>query len=116
MAAVLMTRREATAEASLARRRERRKLGMAIAAIIRITETTRSSSIKENPLWLRINSPQAGASVRGRGQGNAGRARHLSSVSHHPEEFYSKRRWGESNTFPGSESERASLGFKARMT
>jgi len=38
-----------------------RKLGTAIDAIIRITATTRSSSIRENPLWLRINSPQVGA-------------------------------------------------------
>src|SRR5258708_21766216 len=54
-----ITRMEATAEASLARMRERRKLGMAMAAMIRITETTRRSSIRENPLWLRINSPQS---------------------------------------------------------
>src|SRR6267154_2032269 len=53
-AAVLMTRREATAEASLARMRDLRKLGTAIAAIIRITATTRSNSIRENPLCLRI--------------------------------------------------------------
>src|SRR5882762_3615000 len=66
-AAVLITRREATAEASLARRRDLRKLGTAIAAMIRITVTTRSSSIRENPLWLRMSSPQAGASARGRG-------------------------------------------------
>src|SRR5882762_3654071 len=66
-AAVLITRREATAEASLARRRDLRKLGTAIAAMIRITVTTRSSSIRENPLWLRMRSPQASASARGRG-------------------------------------------------
>src|SRR5712671_5958377 len=67
MAAVLITRREATAEASLARRRDLRKLGTAMAAMIRITATTRSNSIRENPLWLRMNTPQAGASVGGRG-------------------------------------------------
>src|SRR6267142_3555165 len=57
MAAVLITRREATAEASLARRRDLRKLGTAMVAMIRITATTRSNSIKENPLWLRMNTP-----------------------------------------------------------
>src|SRR6267143_2190849 len=69
MAAVLITRREATAEASLARRRDLRKLGTAMAAMIRITATTRSNSIKEKPLWLRMNTPQASASVGGRGLG-----------------------------------------------
>src|SRR6266481_9194784 len=64
-AAVLMTRREATAEASLARMRDLRKLGTAIAAIIRITATTRSSSIRENPLCLRIRSPHKHDSVGG---------------------------------------------------
>ena len=38
-----------------------RKLGTAIDATIRITATTRSNSIRENPLWLRINPPQVGA-------------------------------------------------------
>src|SRR6266513_560568 len=68
-AAVLITRREATAEASLARRRDLRKLGTAIAAMIRITATTSSNSIKEKPLWLRMNTPQASASVGGRRPG-----------------------------------------------
>src|SRR5467141_1117300 len=79
MAAVLITRREATAEASLARRRDLRKLGTAIAAMIRITATTRSNSIKENPLWLRMNTPQASSSVGGRGPGGVGPARNPSS-------------------------------------
>src|ERR1700674_2543295 len=81
MAAVLITRREATAEASLARRRDLRKLGTAMAAMIRITATTRSNSIKENPLWLRMNTPQACASVGGRGPGRVGAARNPSSES-----------------------------------
>src|SRR5882762_3808153 len=79
MAAVLITRREATAEASLARRRDLRKLGTAMAAMIRITATTRSNSIKENPLWLRMNTPQASSSVGGRGPGGVGPARNPSS-------------------------------------
>src|SRR5881628_1071440 len=41
---------------------------MAIAAMIVITATTRSSSIRENPLLLRINSPQPGPFVRGHGR------------------------------------------------
>src|SRR6266446_5771678 len=72
MAAVLITRREATAEASLARSRDLRKLGTAMAAMIRITATTRSNSIKEKPLWLRMNTPQASVSVGGRGPGRVG--------------------------------------------
>src|SRR6266436_4020906 len=79
IAAVLITRREATAEASLARRRDLRKLGTAMAAMIRITATTRSNSIKENPLWLRISTPQASASVGGRGPREARPTRNLSS-------------------------------------
>src|SRR5882762_4975673 len=67
MAAVLIMRREATAAASLARRRDLRKLGTAMAAMIKITATTMSSSIRENPLGLRMNSPRAGAFARGRG-------------------------------------------------
>src|SRR5437870_13390189 len=58
-AAVLITRREATAEASLARRRDLRKLGTAIAAMIKITLTTMSSSIREKPRCLRMNPPEA---------------------------------------------------------
>src|SRR6266478_8712768 len=79
MAAVLITRREATAEASLARRRDLRKLGTAMAAMIRITATTRSNSIKEKPLWLRMNTPQASASVGGRGPGGVRPKRNPSS-------------------------------------
>src|SRR4029077_9358662 len=48
-----MERREATAEASLAAMRERMRLGMAIAAITRITATTINNSIRENPFCLR---------------------------------------------------------------
>jgi hypothetical protein len=50
----------ATAEASLADMREFRKLGMAIAAIIKIIATTIRSSISENAacLFLIIGSPQ----------------------------------------------------------
>src|SRR5260370_26450354 len=58
-AAVLIMRSEATAEASLARRRERRKLGIAIAEIIKMIDTTISSSIKEKPFCFRISPPEA---------------------------------------------------------
>ncbi len=56
-----------------------RKLGTAMAAMIRITATTRSNSIKEKPLWLRMNTPQASASVGGRGPGGARPKRNPSS-------------------------------------
>src|SRR5882762_4438249 len=52
-------RREATAEASLARMRERRKLGIAIAEMIKMTATTRSSSIREKPFCFRMSPPEA---------------------------------------------------------
>jgi hypothetical protein len=58
---------EATAEDSLARCRERRKLGTAMAEMIRMTATTRSNSISENPFRFLINSPEADSSVRLRG-------------------------------------------------
>src|SRR6266550_4110681 len=64
-AAVLITRREATAEASLARRRDLRKLGTAIAAMIRITATTSSNSIKEKPS-SEDESSHAGDSIANR--------------------------------------------------
>src|SRR5215470_10964680 len=49
---------EATAEASVAAIRERRRFGMAIAAITRMMSTTMSSSINENPFcFARIWSP-----------------------------------------------------------
>ncbi len=48
--AVLMLRMALTAEASLAAIRARSRLGMAIAAMIRMIATTISSSIRENPL------------------------------------------------------------------
>src|SRR6267143_7307836 len=59
MAAVLIMRSEATAEASLARRRERRKLGIAIAEMIKMIDTTISSSIREKPFCSRMSSPEA---------------------------------------------------------
>src|SRR6202040_4101731 len=45
-----MERTEATAEASFAAERERRRLGMAMAATIRITDTTTNNSIREKPI------------------------------------------------------------------
>jgi hypothetical protein len=65
---VSMPRMEAIQEASLARMRERRKLGTAIAEMIKITLTTSINSIRENPFWFLMNSPQADITVRGRGQ------------------------------------------------
>src|ERR1700674_2719871 len=56
-------RSEATAEASLARMRERRKLGIAIAEMIKMTATTRSSSIREKPFCFLMSPPEA--SIRG---------------------------------------------------
>src|SRR6266404_5230778 len=47
-----MERREEIAEASFAAVRERRRLGIAMAAIIRITETTTNNSIREKPVCL----------------------------------------------------------------
>src|SRR6266478_5935160 len=52
-------RSEATAEASLARRRERRKLGTAMAEMIKMTATTISSSIREKPFCFRKSPPEA---------------------------------------------------------
>jgi hypothetical protein len=49
---VLMVRSEPTAEASLAAILDRSRLGIAIAAMIRIIATTISNSINENPLVL----------------------------------------------------------------
>jgi hypothetical protein len=57
-----MERTEATAEASFAAERERRRLGMAMAATIRITETTTNNSIREKPFASsasRMNSSKA---------------------------------------------------------
>jgi len=53
-----MVRIEPTAEASLAAIRERSKLGIAMAAIIKMIATTINSSIKENPfcrLFISLN-------------------------------------------------------------
>src|SRR5260370_10831221 len=47
--AVLMVRREPTAEASFAAIRDRRRFGIAIAAMIKMIATTINSSINENP-------------------------------------------------------------------
>lgn len=52
--AVFRVRSEATAEDSLAEMRARNRLGIAIAAIIRMMATTISSSIRENPFCLSI--------------------------------------------------------------
>jgi hypothetical protein len=49
-------RSEATADDSLAAMRERRKLGTATAAMIRMMATTINSSMSENPLLVRIAS------------------------------------------------------------
>ena len=49
-----MVRSELTADASFAAMRARSKLGIAMAAMIRIIATTISSSISEKPLFLRI--------------------------------------------------------------
>src|SRR5713226_9821319 len=50
--AVLIVRREPTAEDSFAAMRDRSKFGMAMAAIIRMIATTIRSSINEKPFWL----------------------------------------------------------------
>src|SRR2546429_2942154 len=47
--AVLMVRREPTAEASFAAIRDRSRFGMAMAAMIRMIATTISNSIREKP-------------------------------------------------------------------
>ncbi len=49
--AVLMVRREPTAEASFAAIRDRRRFGIAMAAMIKMIATTINSSINENPFW-----------------------------------------------------------------
>src|SRR6267154_546057 len=48
-----MVRSEETADASLAATRAWSRFGIAIAAIIRMIETTTSNSISENPSWFR---------------------------------------------------------------
>ena len=55
--AVFKVRIAAAAADSLAAMRERRKLGTAIAAMTRMIATTINSSMRENPLLLRIASP-----------------------------------------------------------
>jgi hypothetical protein len=50
MAAVLIVLIEPTADASFAAIRDRSKLGIAIAAMIKMIATTISNSIKEKPL------------------------------------------------------------------
>src|SRR5258707_15723712 len=50
--AVLIVRREPTAEASFAAIRDRSRFGMAIAAMIRMIATTISNSIREKPFCL----------------------------------------------------------------
>jgi hypothetical protein len=56
-AEVLIVRMEPTAEASLAAIRDRRRFGIAIAAMIRIIATTISNSISEKPFCFFILSP-----------------------------------------------------------
>src|SRR6266496_5307896 len=55
--ALLMARTEPTAEDSLAEIRARRRLGMAMDAMIRMMATTISNSINEKPFCLRIVTP-----------------------------------------------------------
>ena len=50
-----MVRMLCTAEASLAAMRERKRLGIAIAAMIRMIATTISNSISEKPFCFRIS-------------------------------------------------------------
>src|ERR1041385_972228 len=52
-----MVRIEPTADGSFAAIRERSRLGIAIAAMIRMIATTISSSISEKPFCLRISGP-----------------------------------------------------------
>src|SRR5580693_380117 len=52
--AVLMVRREPTAEDSFAAIRDRRRFGIAMAAMIRMIATTISNSIRENPFCFFI--------------------------------------------------------------
>jgi len=54
---VFNVRREPTDEASLAAMRDRSKLGIAIAAMIRMIATTINSSISEKPLDFRKVQP-----------------------------------------------------------
>src|SRR5579862_4048912 len=51
---LLMALRDPTAEASFAAIRARNRLGIAMAAMIRIIATTISNSMSENPLFERI--------------------------------------------------------------
>src|SRR5579862_5155671 len=53
VAAVVIARRFDTAAASLAAIFDRRKLGMAMAAMIKRIATTTSNSIRVKPRWLR---------------------------------------------------------------
>src|SRR5271163_2860744 len=60
MAAVLMVRMEPTAEASFAAMRDRSRLGIAMAAMIKMIATTISNSISEKPFcFLFIVSPRS---------------------------------------------------------
>src|SRR5260370_20165772 len=58
--AVFKVRIDAAATDSLATMRECRKLGIAIAAMIRMIATTINSSMRENPVVFRIASPYPG--------------------------------------------------------
>jgi hypothetical protein len=55
-AEVLIVRIEPTADASLAAMRDRRRLGIAIAAMIRMIATTISNSISEKPFCFFIST------------------------------------------------------------
>ena len=57
-------RSEPTAADSFAAIRERRKLGMAIAAIIRMIATTINNSMREKPFVFRIASPKVAGKAR----------------------------------------------------
>src|ERR1700722_1525704 len=69
--AVEIVRQFSTALASLAAIRARKKLGIAIAARIKIMATTTSSSINEKPLAVRLTRHLSG-SGSGAGRNNSG--------------------------------------------
>src|SRR3954467_10181161 len=54
ISAVVICRIEATADDSLAEMRERRKFGIAMAAMIRMMATTMNNSMSENPPCVRF--------------------------------------------------------------
>src|SRR5512140_3613332 len=72
-----MVRRDDTAEASLAESRDFIRLGIAMAAMIKMIATTTSNSISENPACLRI-VPSSHAVVW---QGSSGRVQLADNIS-----------------------------------